>query len=379
MNVYRGEYKNGFFGRTIETKLWLLGKYVEGIAAKIRDEKFVEYEFKAEYEKIGEMKQVEVLGSKCLYMEYNKYTVCISPEKLYFPGINKIDEIIKDIEENKCRVIEEKLLQEQRKKNIEEQRIIDEKQSQIFYKECYEFHIGIQDNAYYELQKGDLMLACVYIDKERNMNFLKIDGRTKEESNAVIPFEKIHYYEKAGNIHYTTNMEGKYSSFGGSITGATISKVTTLLGGLLLGPVGMAAGAVLSHKRQEIKIPEQSFDILSNVKQIDDRSVIVNFYSDSKRQYTDIELPADIYNFLQTYLPEKKYGIVIEIEKKEAMQKQSAEMLSLEQRDNKGIATENDDMQAFEKKVKKLVMMRDNGLLSDAEFESEKKRILSEL
>ena len=72
MYPYSGEYKNGVFGKKTETKLWLFGKYVEGVAAKYKDGKFVEYEFKAEYEKINEIKQVEVLGYKCLYFEYSK-------------------------------------------------------------------------------------------------------------------------------------------------------------------------------------------------------------------------------------------------------------------------------------------------------------------
>lgn len=34
---------------------------------------------------------------------------------------------------------------------------------------------------------------------------------------------------------------------------------------------------------------------------------------------------------------------------------------------------QDDDMQAFEKKIKKLDLMKENGLLSDEEFENEKK------
>ena len=68
--------------------------------------------------------------------------------------------------------------------------------------------------------------------------------------------------------------------------------------------------------QKEQKAINTSFSIDSDIKKIDDRSVILNFYSEMKKQYIDIELPRDIYNFLQTYLPEKKYGIVDELEKK---------------------------------------------------------------
>lgn len=165
----------------------------------------------------------------------------------------------------------------------------------------------------------NLELACIYIDKNKGLNFLGIDGNVLEDNNANIPFEKIHYYEKAGSIHYTTAINASNSSFGGSITGATISKTGTLIGGLLFGTMGMAAGAVLTHKPQKINLPETKFEITSETKTIDDRSVILNFYSDVKKQYIDIELPADIYNFLQTHLAEKKYDIVLEMEKKQLL------------------------------------------------------------
>ena len=151
---------------------------------------------------------------------------------------------------------------------------------------------------------------------------MKFDGNNKEESNAYISYDKIHYYEKAGSIHYTTDISGKISSFGGSITGSTISKAGTILGGLLLGPMGMAAGAVLTHKPQNVTLPGNSYELSSETKTIDDRSVILNFFSETKRQYIDIELPADIYNFLQTHYPEKKYDIVLELEKETAVKGQ---------------------------------------------------------
>lgn len=61
---------------------------------------------------------------------------------------------------------------------------------------------------------------------------------------------------------------------------------------------------------------DTSFYLDSDIKKIDDRNIILNFYSEAKKQYIDIELPKDIYNFLQTYFPEKKYSIVNELEKK---------------------------------------------------------------
>ena len=126
-----------------------------------------------------------------------------------------------------------------------------------------------------------------------------------------------------------------------------------------------------------------SFSIDSDIRKIDDRSVILNFYSDTKRQYIDIELPQDIYNFLQTYLPEKKYGIVDELEKKTVVH-QSADIISegsLLKVDVKPelptIESQEKSMEEFKIKIEKLKMMKEAGLLSDEKFAEEQAKLLS--
>ena len=207
---------------------------------------------------------------------------------------------------------------------------------------------------------------------------MKIDGYRQEESNACISYNKIHYYEKAGNVHYISDTKGNYSNFGGSISGATVSKKASVLGGLLFGPMGMAAGALLTHKPAKMEMPGSTLSISSEPHKIDDRSVILNYYSDTKQQLIDIELPADIYNFLQTYLPEKRYGIVSEIEKKNAVKQYERTTEAIEGAAPQMLTASN-DMEVFENRIKKLKIMYDNGILSEEEYANEKKRILSEL
>lgn len=100
------------------------------------------------------------------------------------------------------------------------------------------------------------------------------------------------------------------------IFGGSFSKLTAVGGGLLFGLMGMALGTALTYKPMEKESVDTSFYLDSDIKKIDDRNIILNFYSEAKKQYIDIELPKDIYNFLQTYFPEKKYSIVNELEKK---------------------------------------------------------------
>ena len=227
----------------------------------------------------------------------------------------------------------------------------------------------------------------VYIDENKSLNFLKIDGYAHEENNAIIAYENIHYYEKAGSVSYATDINGNYSSFGGSMTGGNFSKLATAGGGLLFGFMGMALGAALTYKPAERTAISTSFSIDSDIKKIDDRSVMLNFYSEMKKQYIDIELPQDIYNFLQTYLPEKKYGIVDELEKKTVV-RQSADIIeqgrllkadiqsdiqSIEQKKMQ----ETDAMENFKLKVEKLKVMKEAGLLSDEKFAEEQEKLLN--
>lgn len=220
-----------------------------------------------------------------------------------------------------------------------------------------------------------------YIDKNKSLNLLKIDGFSQGESNACIPYDKIHYYEKAGSVHYTSDIKGEYSNFGGSFTGATVSTAASIVGGLLFGPMGMAAGALLTHKPAGTLRPgSSSFKVSSQPHKVDDRSVILNYYSDTKQQFMDIELPADIYNFLQTHLSERKYGIVLELEKNRAVMAHGENrMPQIEGQELKKIETAADDAQQFEVKVKKLKILYENGILSEEEFANEKNKILNEL
>lgn len=102
-----------------------------------------------------------------------------------------------------------------------------------------------------------------------------------------------------------------------------------------------------------------------------------------KKQYIDIELPSDIYNFLQTYLPEKKQNIVLELEKKAIIEQEllgveSEEKRKLEVKKQQGVDA-NDSIEAFKLKVDKLKMMKDADLLTVEEFNIEKAKLLEML
>jgi DNA replication initiation complex subunit (GINS family) len=105
----------------------------------------------------------------------------------------------------------------------------------------------------------------------------------------------------------------------------------------------------------------------------------------------DLELPAEIYNFLQTHIPEKKYAIVVEIEKQSAVRKSTktieiSEIHQTPQADKNepmkgksGVSKQEQQIRDFEIKVKKLKLMHDSGILTDKEFRKLKNELLNSL
>lgn len=385
LSRFYGEYKESIFGRKNKVSLFIYKNFIEGTAAEHFDGKFYEHDFNVKFEYVKDIRREYIEGKECLVIDYLDEKAIVNKDRItsiIFPNMSNLDEAMETLLSLREKNREEKRIKLQKEQERAEQELLRQQkyheECQIFYKDCYKFHITADNNPYYELQSGDMQFAGIYIDKEKNLNFLKIDGYRQEESNACISYNKIHYYEKAGNVHYISDTKGNYSNFGGSISGATVSKKASVLGGLLFGPMGMAAGALLTHKPAKMEMPGSTLSISSEPHKIDDRSVILNYYSDTKQQLIDIELPADIYNFLQTYLPEKRYGIVSEIEKKNAVKQYERTTEAIEGAAPQMLTASN-DMEVFENRIKKLKIMYDNGILSEEEYANEKKRILSEL
>ena len=244
----------------------------------------------------------------------------------------------------------------------------ERKNSELFFKATYDFHIH-ENTPKYIFDSKDNYTSLIYLNENNDINFLTIDGNTQQEVNGIILYDSVHYYEKAGNIHYVSDINVDYQSsgsFGGSFRAGSINIGAAMLGGLLFGPMGMAVGAMASHKPAEYKPPEykpEKFNIQSSVHRIDERSVILNYYSGEHKQFMDIELPADIYNFFQTYLPKKKYDVVIELEKANATQFESSE---------KGITS-------VKQRLQNLKELYSEELITESEYNKRKAEILNEI
>ncbi len=125
-----------------------------------------------------------------------------------------------------------------------------------------------------------------------------------------------------------------------------------------------------------------TINLSTETKRIDERNVILNFYSDERKQYVDIELPQDTYNFLQTYLPDKRYSIVTELEKHTAVQNIAQGTARLDAPvDTPKLPKEKTKLSIdeFKEKVEKLKIMYEAGMLTDVEFANAKTELLSSI
>lgn len=387
IETYYGKYKkSGLFGKQSSINLFIYSSHIAGKAFEYHEGNLSDdsCSFDIPYQLIKRMYIGEIKNDVTIMIEYKKDSVVQDAlTTIVLIGMDDPLKWIQLIEETKKNYLDElnrkKALEidEERRRNLQK-----EEDALNFYEKCYAFHIK-ETTPVYQLFTDKNRTAILYIDENKGLNFLKIDGYAKEEYSGVIIYDNIHYYERAGSVHYATDIHGNHSVFGGSITGGNFSKLAAMGGGLLFGLMGMAAGALLTYEPMEQKPFEANFSIDSDIKKIDDRNVILNFYSDSREQYIDIELPYDVYNFLLTYLPEKKYSIVDELEKKAAISQSEKvirhdDLLNVSaSQDVQRIETANENSDVlFEQKIKKLKMMKEAGLLSEEEFDHKRKELI---
>lgn len=377
LQVFYSEYKISF-RKTVKMHIFLYHSYFQCEGIRTFDGTSSTYDIK--YTDLCSVEISTANGQKCLKFHFKSPSLFDQNAKtvLYVLGLDDFEKCQRLILHYKDLYIYYLRQQQQIKQEREEQQKRYELEAKKFFDDCYRFHIS-ENTPTIPIFSENNKTVLVYIAENNALGFLKIDGYEKSEDAGIIPYDKIHYYEKAGAVHYVAETNGNYSSFGGSITGATFSKKATLFHGIMFGPIGMATAALMSYKPAQQKQAETHFDISSETKRIDERNVILNFYSDEKKQYIDIELPQNIYNFLQTYLPDKRYSIVTELEKHAAVQNASNSVELLEP--PKSVpelpqVKQKLSIDEFKKKVEKLKILYEAGMLTDEDYAKAKMELM---
>ena len=374
--------RGGFLGKKYTVSYYLYSDRIhgDGFLAFIDDLDYQPYDIPVDELKQVSVETVEGFKSVVIIHRNKNARYGISDRKTILPGIEDPEKCAGLIRTVMRKNAEKTALLKQKQQQISEENQRKEMEAKRFYENCYAFHVK-PDTPVFPLSVEKNKAILIYIDQQKAVNFLEINGYAQEESVGTIPYDRIHYYDRAGNVSYTTDIHGAYSSFGGSMTGAQFSKKAAAIGGALFGMMGMAAGALFSYKPAEIKPASAEFTLDSEIVKIDDRNVILNFFSDSRGQYVDVELPKDIFNFLQTFLPDKKYSIVEELERKAALERTGTGQKQLPVSEAPSALPAADsaekELAAFKLKVEKLKMMKEAGILSDEEFESERKKLLT--
>lgn len=105
---------------------------------------------------------------------------------LALPGIQNVNKWIELIDKTKSIYDFEKKREQQvqiEKKNEQNRLAIEKEQkAEKFYQDCYSFHIK-QDTPVYEFFSEKNKIAAIYIDGDKSLNFIKIDGYAQEEKS----------------------------------------------------------------------------------------------------------------------------------------------------------------------------------------------------
>lgn len=375
--------KNGLFNsKRINIVLVLRDERITGNALRVSDfSGYVQESIDIEYCNIIEYSECDFENGKALRMKVCVQRHGTDMNDIYvFPlaAEYSISEIIVELtniidEYNaKVKIMEEERIKRQQEREEKHNAYLAELQAQ--YDSIYNFHIH-ESTPVYVFDKGNMNCFVVFIGEDKSFNFLFIDVQTNCEIHSVISYDEIHYYEKAGAVHYATTINADYSSgqlFGGSFVGGKVSTGMAALGGLLFGPMGMAIGAMSSYTPAKYTPPTYTpskLNISSEVTKIDDRSIILNYYSQQHKQFVDIELPQEMFNFMQTFLPDKKYAIVIEKEKQAALGNSV----------NNLPATAEPAADTTIQRLQKLKSLFEMELISEEEYKERKREILAEI
>jgi hypothetical protein len=215
-----------------------------------------------------------------------------------------------------------------------------------------DFQWKAKEDNYVFVSSGSVCLFPVYegyIDSmgKRALNMLRNSGELKSKLNEYfsfiqIPIEDIEHFSIAGELFREQKISG--GGGGGSDIGGAI------VGGVIAGGAGAIIGS--RKKTEEIK---------SKLVTHDTRETILSYFLNGNRK--TIVFKHGDFQMFEDLIPEKNYDLVTEIKRQRLVQQ----------------STKADSSKAITEQIKELAKLKDDGILTEDEYDAKKRELLARI
>ena len=421
---YNGEYKKGLLGKKkISAKLY--EDYIEGVGAEYYVGELREVPFKLNITDIKKVEIKEINDNKCIQIEYESDKEEDREKgnlKLLLPNVAKIDEakkVLYDLVDKVFQEATQKAILERTKREAAKKYYTDKKES-----------YGLNgDNTYLALMDKDMQYVGFSADKSA-VSVIAIDGQNLQNGKFSIAYDKVRYFGKVeditekydaisqlefdgvsidisgqGNVVLTyKNVNGKY---------VALKLPSEIYDELKKAIPNKEFSVVIEEERKEAerleaerKAKEEAErkareEAERKAREEAERLEAERLEAERKaREEAEAEaarLEAERLEAERIAKEEAEEAARLEAERiaKEKAEAEKAERLAREKEEAEKAAAEKaeaekaekekqvaavkdepiDDMVAFEKRIKKLMIMKNTGILTEAEFEAEKQKL----
>ena len=172
---FYGEYKIGLLGKKNRVSLYVYEKMIDGTGAEYFAGKLTEHSFEIKYEQIKEIEEKYIEGNRCLLIEYLDTNTIVKNKivTVVLPCLEKMEEAQKLLLELREKSESEKKKKQEEERAAKEQQLLEQKryeeECQLFFKDCYNFHIADNNNPAISLGTSTLFsLYRLYIIVEQH-------------------------------------------------------------------------------------------------------------------------------------------------------------------------------------------------------------------
>lgn len=255
--------------------------------------------------------------------------------KLTLPNLDEIPFIVKTIITARDEFLED--LKEERQKygfkmtSDASSKFKLEAQQKEFFDSQYSSHLN--DNNIpifiFDESKAQKQISLMYIDENKNINFLGINGTDFQSVHGFISYKSINYIDKPSSL--TFNPESDDTVDGGNFITIGSDILNEMLKGILFEAMHMKEGMMEGYKAPN------SYELEHKNIPSDVEYAVLNFYSDIIEQYVTIYITEEMYEFLVKHLGDMPFDLNKQIENTV----HQAVVKKLKQLYEKGILTES--------------------------------------